>query len=243
MDTVMVIPFRADAEGYRRRNLEFILKYYAAKRLCDIVVVEQSQRPTDLALQGARHIHLEDGGAFNRSRCRNAGARASAEQPWIIWSDGDVIHPRVEAHLAAHAAPAAPPTFINPKNALLDLSERQTQQLMHTGHIEGSFQCRRSICGASGMCILNRQAFDLTGGMDERFLGWGGEDDAFDCLCRTLGGITCLALDDPLLHLWHPREPDLPIYDPQQYRKNLAMVHDCQRDVRKYQRDRGIVAP
>ena len=237
MNAVMVIPFRSDDTGYRQRNLEFVLKIYSAKKFCDIVVVEQSALPTALALSGARHIHLPDAGSFNRSRCRNTGVRQSPETPWIIWSDGDVIHPHLESRMPADSSA---PMFINPKNVMLDLSDQQTRHLIQTGDTSGRSPTRLGVCGASGLCILNRKTFEITGGMDERFLGWGGEDDAFDCLCQTLGGISCFSTNDRIYHLWHPRDRNSLIHDEHQYRKNLDLVNDCRRDVRQYQRDRGV---
>ena len=43
------------------------------------------------------------------------------------------------------------------------------------------------------------------GGWDERFIGWGGEDDALTYKVQRKR-ISTLELDEvPALHLWHPR--------------------------------------
>ncbi len=55
----------------------------------------------------------------------------------------------------------------------------------------------------SGVVVLPREAFERVGGFDQRFKGWGGEDDAMRAALEALWspptryGIA--------LHLWHPR--------------------------------------
>lgn len=48
-----------------------------------------------------------------------------------------------------------------------------------------------------------RAAFEQAGRFDERFVGWGGEDNAFTAATATLTGLTVLPY--PAYHLWHPR--------------------------------------
>ena len=59
------------------------------------------------------------------------------------------------------------------------------------------------------------------GGMDDRFEGWGGEDDAFSIKVQKLVSRRGAAREAPAWHLWHPRAksetPDL-------YRRNLELL-------------------
>ena len=50
--------------------------------------------------------------------------------------------------------------------------------------------------------IMPRQAFELIGGMDERFVGWGGEDVAFVRALDTLY-VNHKTTNNDILHLWH----------------------------------------
>lgn len=52
--------------------------------------------------------------------------------------------------------------------------------------------------------IVPREAFELLGGMDERFRGWGGEDIAFVRALDTLYGKHKTTPND-VLHMWHPK--------------------------------------
>ena len=59
-----------------------------------------------------------------------------------------------------------------------------------------------SIYGA--MCqILPREAFELVGGMNPAFRGWGGEDFAFALALECLWGPRVNTSND-ILHMWHP---------------------------------------
>lgn len=51
--------------------------------------------------------------------------------------------------------------------------------------------------------IMPREAFELAGGMDERFKGWGSEDISFMHAVDTLYGKHKTA-NAPVYHLWHP---------------------------------------
>lgn len=52
--------------------------------------------------------------------------------------------------------------------------------------------------------IMPREAFEMVGGMDRRFRGWGGEDVSFLRAVDTLWGRHKNIADD-VYHLWHPK--------------------------------------
>lgn len=54
--------------------------------------------------------------------------------------------------------------------------------------------------------VMPREAFEVVGGWDERFAGWGGEDVSFARALDTLWG-RHTSLDGPIFHLWHPTGP------------------------------------
>lgn len=58
----------------------------------------------------------------------------------------------------------------------------------------------------SGVVAMPRAAFEAVGGFDQRFRGWGGEDDAMRAALETLWGApTRIGI---AYHLWHPRPPE-----------------------------------
>jgi hypothetical protein len=57
-----------------------------------------------------------------------------------------------------------------------------------------------------GACLwIRSETFHRIGGFDERFRGWGGEDD--DMLVRLTSAASVHQYDDALLHLAHRRPP------------------------------------
>ena len=79
---------------------------------------------------------------------------------------------------------AAPPDY--------QLSDMASYTKVNRGHWYGAL-----------IQILPREAFDLVGGMDERFAGWGGEDVSFMHVVDTLYG-KHKTTQNGVIHLWHP---------------------------------------
>lgn len=55
----------------------------------------------------------------------------------------------------------------------------------------------------AGIIVINRSCYELVGGFDEQFIGWGYEDNAFGCAVRTLIG-PIKRHKGTVNHLWHP---------------------------------------
>jgi hypothetical protein len=68
-----------------------------------------------------------------------------------------------------------------------------------------------------GLNILPKKNFEMVRGFDERFRGWGGEDEGFESAVNTLCG-HYVRIDTDIFHLWHPRLTGNP-----QYGENLAL--------------------
>lgn len=62
------------------------------------------------------------------------------------------------------------------------------------------------------------------GGQDERFEGWGGEDDAMSVTILRLADRTMTLAEARAWHLYHPRRPD-EVYRADCYRSNLALAN------------------
>jgi predicted glycosyltransferase involved in capsule biosynthesis len=67
--------------------------------------------------------------------------------------------------------------------------------------------CHRISVATGGVCIFSRKQFETVGGMDPRFRGWGGEDNAWNIIMdRTF--TDAQRWNKNLYHLWHPRNRD-----------------------------------
>ncbi len=167
--------------------------------------------------------------ASERRRCRKPFSKAAAVNDAFRRSSGDVIavldadawlsaHVIVEvAERLRHERRCGVRSWFVPYDALYRLRRPTTERVIESDpchplwfptpppawdidNKDGSGPI--NIYGA--MCqIMPREAFELVGGMDERFRGWGNEDvSMFFALCTLWGDVQYT--DNDILHLWHP---------------------------------------
>jgi hypothetical protein len=173
-------------------------------------------------VEGFQH----DDGPFNRARCINQ----ALDGPWdaAVIADADTIIslPRLLAAVHWHLTPER---LVLPYARRMLLTEDYTHRLLADAAPVPTEVGARALCAAeverygnfrSGVVVVHRELWNRVGGMDDRFVGWGGEDDAFADACEVLGSGPAQRLDGEVWHLWHPSsKPDRT--DPL-YKANLA---------------------
>jgi predicted glycosyltransferase involved in capsule biosynthesis len=232
--------FRTDDAGYRRRNLETVLAWLSTLKIrdeLDVVVVEQSQTPTlsaeslDELFSGVRIVHAYNNAAFNKSWGLNVAARY-AQTPLLFFADTDLIVPNdFEETLELLARGVE---VVKPYNRLIDLNEAQTDALddgvlphAAMNGTDKSVPTDRAHIGehvslAGGVFAIQARRFMQLGGFDERFIGWGGEDDAMTLKIQRVRPSTML-LDGCALHLFHPRD-QVALMNHEYYAQNKALL-------------------
>ncbi|MBG9389067.1 galactosyltransferase-related protein [Caenimonas aquaedulcis] len=138
---------------------------------------------------------------YARSWAFNAAA-AHARGRVLVLHDNDLLVPRDYAHHASAIAGAGY-EVVNLKRFIFYLGEEHSRSLAASPH--GLFAAApvsiMQNAEGGGSIAITREAFDAIGGMDESFVGWGGEDNEFWERASTRRVWRHGFL--PLVHLWH----------------------------------------
>lgn len=175
------------------------------------------------------HPHV----AFQLSRCRNEGVAAS-EAPYLLFLDGDCILP--PDHVRIHLERRRPHTVM--AGACLRLDREESEQVTVDNIDKGDFSKLGSAKERRWLAKLRRQGwfyeainhptkprlfgnnigiwrddYERVNGYDERFEGWGCEDDDLRLRLRTAGvRIRSILGRTFTYHLWHPNESTNPTH-------------------------------
>lgn len=211
MNLTAVVPFRADDTGERTRNAQAIIERLVAAQF-HVILSEAGLAPTtELSLpEGVERIFQKDGGPFNKAKACNAGW-ALARSHVIAFVDADTyVNPAVVA--AAIRRIERTDEVIRPFGALVELTKEERDVFLSSGELPATespevsdIRGHEVIPATGGNVILSRNRYLRAGGMDESFLGWGGEDDAFSTALRRSGSTLLTVRKEVAYHLWHPR--------------------------------------
>jgi len=229
----VILTYRDGTTPDRRRNLLATLAWLETTPACDVVVVEQDALPRltgPLPHPNCRIVFAYNPGPFNKAWGYNIGARG-AERSILAFCDADIIvHDVLAASVELCLGGCQ---VVKPYRRLIDLTPAETD-VVRAGRFD--FQPQRDpgaapdregsaefvvLCG--GLFLIRADAFARIGCWDERFRGWGGEDDAFTYRVQR-ARLSTLELDErPALHLWHPR-PVTGTFGQPHYQDNRALL-------------------
>lgn len=224
--TSFITTYRAAGDPARRANLEAVLAWLAPCQAGEMIVVEQDVAPSlPPGLGGARVVFAYNPGPFNKGWGLNVGARFS-RLPLLAFGDGDLICPGLDEAVASCRAGVPVVRAFGP---VIDLDAARSAALRAAplmpaglaGTERGTQGEYAPLCG--GLVVFQRAFFQLLGGWDERFLGWGGEDDAMSVKVARAGLPTRVMTHQPGLHLHHRRPRSKAASNPH-YRDNLAVL-------------------
>lgn len=207
-----IVPFRSDADGFRRRNAQIVLNWLATAHVRTLLVEHSDVPEPSLDLPtGTTRLHVRSGGhPFNKALACNVGFRA-AGAPIMAFVDADTM---TSSPALVRSIEAVGEQFdvVRPFGRIVDLDEEQTHDLATRGEMPEVLAMidvnDRSgehvpICG--GIVIMRSDAYRRAGGMDESFKGWGGEDTAFAAALERCGTHRGVLTSQTALHLHHPR--------------------------------------
>ncbi|WP_082151339.1 glycosyltransferase family 2 protein [Caenimonas sp. SL110] len=189
-------------------TLESIAAQDGARIEC--VVVEQDVQAT-LAPHlpdWVRLVHTppaDAGVPYCRSWSLNAGTDA-ARAPIVILHDNDMLVP-VDYAAQVIARMAQGYHVVNLKRFVFYLDADHTRRIFEgqAALLDAAPETIVQNLEAGGSIAITRDAFERIGGMDESFIGWGGEDNEFWERAQTLRVWPWAYL--PIVHLWHAAQP------------------------------------
>jgi hypothetical protein len=214
----IVIPFGDDASGGRVRNLLACLHALrdqsASRHDYTITVVEASAAPLwQPLIEPVTDVYLfaRKPGAFNKSWAVNVGvASSSRRHRFRCVLDSDILVDRHFVRRNTDRLTRGDHVAHLPFRWAFNLSEQASSWAIRHRVIDGNadvpLEALRGFLkrGSPGGCLwVTYDAFRQVAGFDERFEGWGGEDDDVDARLAQVGPFC--RYDDPLLHLHHPR--------------------------------------
>lgn len=189
-------------------TLESIAGQQGASVEC--LVVEQDVEPRIAGSLPAwvRHIHTPPPAAempYCRSWTFNIGVKHAKGAVFVLHDNDMLVPADYSANILKQIEKGH--EVANLKRFIFYLSEQHTQQVF-SGKAGLADQAPLTIVQnleAGGSVVITRQAYDRIGGMDESFIGWGGEDNEFWERAQTLKVWPYAYL--PIVHLWHSAQP------------------------------------
>jgi hypothetical protein len=133
------------------------------------------------------------------------GAR-EARSPVLLLHDNDMLVPRGYARRILQRIDNGY-AVVNPKRFIFYLHPQHSQAVLtqRAPYDEQAADYIVQNLEAGGSMAITAEAYNLVGGMDEEFRGWGGEDNEFWDRCLTLP--TWIWGYEPIVHLWHRSQP------------------------------------
>lgn len=227
-----ILTYRRGEGPERERNLLAVLAWLARFEQLDVILVEQDDAPRlprALPHPGVRVAFAYNPGPFNKSWGFNIGARLS-DRPWLGFADADLLLGDVLTETLGYLATNL--QTIKPYRRQIELDPTESQRAAADPdwlpQDDPARPRNRDASGerlvfAGGVVFMTRHTWHNVGRWDERFRGWGGEDDAMSWrleFARAPG----IELDRrPALHLHHPRPRTATLEQPH-YADNLAVL-------------------
>lgn len=142
---------------------------------------------------------------YNRSQTFNVGAR-EAQGNTLLLHDNDMLVPAGYCRRILERR-ARGYEVINPKRYIFYLTENHSKTVQSglVGYDAFPPDYIVQNLEAGGSMAISATGFEAIGGMDEGFVGWGGEDNEFWDRCLTLP--TWIWGYEPIVHLWHSSQP------------------------------------
>jgi predicted glycosyltransferase involved in capsule biosynthesis len=185
MKQQIVIPWRDSGCEYRLRSFNFLYEYYSQKY--EIVIGDKN----------------DVNGNFSRSGSRNDGvSKIDSDIAVVIDSDNYISYDQIDDAIDTAKANNV---LVKPNHKFAYVDKPSTEKF-YKDKIDFknlTFQGRPANFFPGGAYVIKKRLWDLVGGMDEKFIGYGAEDNAFHIICEKELGKTKW-IKGCNYHLYHP---------------------------------------
>jgi hypothetical protein len=219
----------------RTRNLLEVIKHVRSiSSDVEIFVVEQDEKESGvcdlISSFNIKYKFLFNPGLFNRSWGFNYSAK-NTHKTKLVFSDNDML---VDKYCFLKGIGCLNTfSIVRPYNGFSnDMTEEQTNEYITTKNINiGTIRNIHNLSG--GVIMFDKSSFLKIGMFDERFEGWGGEDDEMMANIynyQSNGVVTVATLDRQITHLYHSRANINDGKTQPNYQKNVSYITDGKRN-------------
>ncbi|WP_338450561.1 galactosyltransferase-related protein [Niallia oryzisoli] len=188
----IIIPFQTD-NGPRAEAFKWIKQFY-----------EHIMPEAELCLG------IIDKSEINKSKAVNLAVKKATRDIFVI-ADADIVYDPKLIVKAVNMLELNKAPWVVPFNEIYEIEKTGTEKLLKTKPkwpIEvNPKECTKAnwlYDGFAGkLIVIPRENFEAVEGFDERFIGWGGEDDAFSLSVQTICG-NLANIGGKIYHVWHP---------------------------------------
>lgn len=197
----LLVPFKANKDDHRVRVWDWLRKHWSYELPgAEVVIGHSDSTPfckTAAVNEAARNAHgdifiIMDADCYISTNVILQNAAKMRDSEWPLWFIPYRRFFRLTEEYTLQIIASDPQHPLIPPNPP-DASIVESRERSMFGHWFGAL-----------IQMMPREAFELVGGMDERFLGWGGEDVSFARAVDTLYGRHKTS-NNPVYHLWHDK--------------------------------------
>lgn len=213
-----IIGFR-ESNAERLQALQFVLRRIRRDfPEMEVLVIEQDKNSKisfDPILK-INHVFIFNEGLYNRSWAFNCAVK-NTKKEFFCFADADIILEKegfLKCVNALDSFDACTPNKETITNVAIDEDAPNQLRILNQ---------RKLYSFAGGMLFITKLAFDKIGGWDERFEGWGGEDNAmshliYNRLKSKTFGLTSYHIDHPHEYVTGQNQP--------QYQANKTLAQE-----------------
>lgn len=231
LNDVWYVIVHRDSDEKRRRNLIYTCKYIKSLGL-NVLVIEQDATPKIEELCksiNVKYAFIKNSGLFNRAWGFNCFKNFVVAKK-VFLADNDIILDKNILYDTINALDIY--DVVRPFNGYACYYDEDATQLLtntNTKTHPNTFKLVNIHNLSGGVCSFCVDSFyNKLGGFDERFEGWGGEDDELHNHMLHVG-VSIYSFSNVAVHLNHERNHNEGNWQPH-YNKNVEYIHDGKRN-------------